>query len=1322
MKHKSKNRVLSLILSLGMILASIGFLPSFVEAAPVVTAVQVVAGANHTMVRLSNGEVWAWGSNARGQLGINNNFSTVNNVPVRVPLTGIATYIAAGHHSSYAIVGGQLFAWGDNTQGQLGVSTVTTPGYRRHAPGLVPGLSNVNEVEAGEAHVLVRAGSEVWAFGRNNNGQVVNNYTVTPVLPPVRTVGIEQTHRAIAAGANHSLTIGLGADSPLRGAGSNSSFQVARTTSTVNTTYYRSWSLESPMINNVTMASAGNDFTLALVNYNIFAFGANNTNGRVGRSASSTSPNADRRANYTEPLNNHIAGGRRDISYIAAGHNHSLAVDSQGNVLAWGSNSHGQLGNGTTTSTATGATFTLSPVTGINTVIASVAGGANHSLAVGLDGSLWAWGHNYSGQLGDGTTTNRIAPVQILRSNGTWVATNYDTNFTFTLVGGGYTINNFVGTVPANGAIVFPNTGPSGAPVHTIAGTVFQGMQPVPRNSITSIAFQSPSSVNTIAANAFFGMPGLRSATIPASVHFIGAMAFANSAALTEVHFEHPNGLTLRLGQIFENSTIFTGIPETLRLTRPIGSDAATYVPFISPAGVTRDWSTNDGNVAWWSFTPATGTGPVTITGFTGPSNLTSITIPSAIGGRAVIGIGANVLNATNAPALQEVIIPASVHTFAADAITGPNLVTVRLLHTNAATIQTIPALTFGATTARHPNFRILFPDQSTGFSEPTWRGFPSQSEHGGIWEYSEWTGQGLIITGFTGSASTIRIPASINGRPVRYIGPNIFVNNTELRELVIPATVAFISENAVTNAPNLEVLYLHQTNANIFTYFPETAFTGVHADFRIYFPLDSEGFTTPLWNGFRAAPQRWTYTISNGEVTITGFGGTEAVVVVPSSIQGFPVRIIDAEAFANNQTITSIIIPQSVTTIRAYAVFNCRNLSTVVLEHTNANQITTFAAYAFVGVASNFRILFPYGATGFTTPAWGGYVAEPKTGETILVHGDFEFTIRRVTLPDTGNISRDEIVITRFMGTDTVVTIPSAIYGMPVAGLGDVAFFQNQFITQVNLPATLRTIGNNTFAGAVNLTSIDIPASVTSIGTNAFAGATSLARANFNHMNGANVTFGNNTFSNNAATFRINFPAGATGFTTPLWRGLATYPYGQAPTPSPSPSPSPGPSPSPSPSPSPTPPATPRSFPVRTTDRFPGVVGQPIFFRDGVGYVSLRAFALLIESDPETEIVFNSPVAGWATVTGRHTDGSTVTLSVTSNDTRAAVTINGVNQAETDLAGWAGPLSGRARGQLRTINEGGNIFLPFRAVSNIFGYDVEMLDSITVQFTALTW
>jgi len=1470
MKHRNEamKRVLGLALAFVMTIASIGFLPAAVEASNA-TAVQVVAGTNHTLVRLSNGEVWAWGSNARGQLGVNNNFNAVTNVPVRVPLNGSASYIAAGYLSSYAIVGGQLFAWGDNTHGQLGVSpgTAATPDNRRHTPTLVPNLPSVVQVVAGEAHVLVRSGGDVWAFGRNNLGQAVNNSNNSPVIPPVITVGSGNTNiRSISAGGNHSLSVSN--DNRLWGAGNNAEFQVARSSSSVSIQQYFNWSTNEPMITSgVSSASAGGNFTLAIVSGNIFAYGLDDTNGRVGRFPSSTTAANDRRANGGIPLNDHFPTNNRTINHVAAGHNHAIAINTSGEVFTWGNNSQGQLGNGSVISTSAGTGFNPSLVQGLPHMTSAAAGGT-HSVAIAQNGSLWAWGGNTSGQLGDGTNTSRHTPVQILSSNGIWTADqtanqnftfdsstgtitgytgqlnnvvipaqingvnvtrvaasafesrgltgtltfpstltyigqrafwgnsltsvtvpnsvthigNYafaniptlttahfqhnDTtrlrrqadggilgnndiflhasaalrlyrlvganpafvvppyhgrnwnisgagnelaNFTFSLSGGVYTITQVTGTVPVNGAIIFPHTGPSGASVRTIGGSVFNNMTAANRNNITSIAFQSPSQVTTISTNAFFGLAGLRSAVIPASVQTIGSSAFAHNAALTEVHFEHADGSTLRLGQVFTDNTIFAGVPAGLRLTRPVGSNAATYVPFVSPAGTTRNWYASDGNIAWWTITPATGTGPVTITGFTGPSNLTTITLPATVGGRTVVNIGANVLTATNSPSLQEVIIPAGVHTFAANAISGPNLVRVHLLHDNAATIQNIPANAFGNPDTRNADFRIIFPSLSTGFTEPTWRGFPTQTDLGGAWETAEWTNLGIIITGFTGTNPTVQVPASVGGRPVRYIGPNVFVNNIYLRELIIPASVVFVFDNAVTNAPNLEIVYLRHTNANVFTNFPTTAFSGVHNNFRLYYPVDAQGFTTPTWNGFRAYPQRWTYTISGGQVTITGFEGAEEVVTIPSTIQGFPVRVIAAETFVSNQNITSIVVPDSVTTIQPYAVFNCRNLTSVVLQHTNAADITSFATNSFVGIAPNFRVMFPYGATGFTTPIWNGYVADPETGELILVYGEFEYTIRRVM--GANNISRDEVVVTRYRGRTATVAIPATIHGMTVGGLGDVVFFNNQYVTQVTMPATIRTIGSNTFAGATNLTTIDIPASVTEIGHSAFMGASGLTRAIFRHTNGANVTFGENTFTNTASNFQISYPTGATGFATPMWRGFPAAPYGQTLPPGGNQPPPGGNQP---------PPEQPRSFPVRTTDNFPGVTGPPIMFRDGVGYVSLRAFAILIESDPATQILFNQPIAGWATVVGVHTNGSEIAIAVTSNDPRVSVTIDGVQHSEIDLATWAGPLSGRTRGQLRTRNEGGNIFLPFRAVSNIFGYDVAMLDSNTVQFTAL--
>jgi alpha-tubulin suppressor-like RCC1 family protein len=97
------------------------------------------------------------------------------------------------------------------------------------------------------------------------------------------------------------------------------------------------------------------------------------------------------------------------VQAIAAGCDHSLALGADGTVWAWGSNHHGQLGSGLATGLST---HTPIRVAGLSKVT-SVAGGDNHSLALRTDGRVWAWGDNRSGQLGNGNTTTTGTPVQV---------------------------------------------------------------------------------------------------------------------------------------------------------------------------------------------------------------------------------------------------------------------------------------------------------------------------------------------------------------------------------------------------------------------------------------------------------------------------------------------------------------------------------------------------------------------------------------------------------------------------------------------------------------------------------------------------------------------------------------------------------------------------------------------------------------------------------------------------------------------------------------------------------------------------------------------
>jgi uncharacterized protein (TIGR03437 family) len=104
--------------------------------------------------------------------------------------------------------------------------------------------------------------------------------------------------------------------------------------------------------------------------------------------------------------------GLTAVAGIAAGAEHSLALKNDGTIWAWGSNCYGQLGDGTGTCDWPPIVTTPVEVSGLTGVVAVAAGGW-HSLAVKEDGTVWAWGWNEYGQLGDGTTTNRLAAVRV---------------------------------------------------------------------------------------------------------------------------------------------------------------------------------------------------------------------------------------------------------------------------------------------------------------------------------------------------------------------------------------------------------------------------------------------------------------------------------------------------------------------------------------------------------------------------------------------------------------------------------------------------------------------------------------------------------------------------------------------------------------------------------------------------------------------------------------------------------------------------------------------------------------------------------------------
>src|SRR5271165_576227 len=297
----------------------------------------VSAGAQHSLILKDDGTVWASGDNSAGELG--NGTTTSSSTPVQVlaPLgqSGFLQNIiavAADANESFAVDNqGNVWAWGANTNGQLGVGNTVNESL----PTRVSGVSGAVAVTTGQSHTIVlRNDGTVWGWGANTSGQIGNGaLTAWETIPVQVMAGPTQPMRglvAIVAGANHTVAIDN--------------------------------------------------------NGNVWAWGAN-TSGQLGNGDTSGTA-------QTYPVQAYIAS----VVTIAAGTSNSYALQGNGNVWAWGDNSVGELGNGTT-STAVSATPT--EITTLGSMVS-----LGNQLAVDASDNVWAWGDDTSGRLGFGAQGN----------------------------------------------------------------------------------------------------------------------------------------------------------------------------------------------------------------------------------------------------------------------------------------------------------------------------------------------------------------------------------------------------------------------------------------------------------------------------------------------------------------------------------------------------------------------------------------------------------------------------------------------------------------------------------------------------------------------------------------------------------------------------------------------------------------------------------------------------------------------------------------------------------------------------------------------------
>lgn len=266
-------------------------------------------------------------------------------------------------------------------------------------------------VAAGAAHVIaLKSNGSVWSWGNNMMGQLGVGSTTDELSPRAvsATFGTLSSATAVAAGETHSMA--LKSNTTMVAWGNYTSGQLGNSTITaIQATPVSVVDSSETAISNATAISAGSDHSVAIVGGTVYTWG-DNFYGQLG-----SSTNVGTHTANSIPTAVAITGSPT-ITAVAAGSDFTLALDSSGNVWAWGHNNYGQLGNSSTTNSSTPVQVTsLSNVT-------AIAAGWGHALAVKNDGTVWAWGWNFSGQLGNSTnfgidTANSVA-VQVAGLSG----------------------------------------------------------------------------------------------------------------------------------------------------------------------------------------------------------------------------------------------------------------------------------------------------------------------------------------------------------------------------------------------------------------------------------------------------------------------------------------------------------------------------------------------------------------------------------------------------------------------------------------------------------------------------------------------------------------------------------------------------------------------------------------------------------------------------------------------------------------------------------------------------------------------------------------
>jgi len=343
------------------------------------------------------GNLWTWGYNTLGQLG--DNTTTNRSTPVTTFAGGTNwKQVACGNNHTAAIkTDGTLWTWGSNGNGQLGINNAATTSSTPVTT--FAGGTNWKQVACGAANVAaIKTDGTLWTWGLNTSGQLGDNTAINRSTP-VTTFAGGTNWKQVSSGFNHTAAIKT--DGTLWTWGQNGTGQLGNNTTTDRSTPVTT----SAGGANWKQVTCGSGYTSAIKTDGTLWTWGFNTNGQLGIN------------NTTTPILTPVTtfAGGTNWKQVSSGVYNAAAVKTDGTLWTWGINSDGQLGDNTSTDRST-------PVTTFagGTNWKQVAGGTSHTAAIKTDGTLWTWGLNDFGALGDNTFSRRSTPVTTFAGGANW--------------------------------------------------------------------------------------------------------------------------------------------------------------------------------------------------------------------------------------------------------------------------------------------------------------------------------------------------------------------------------------------------------------------------------------------------------------------------------------------------------------------------------------------------------------------------------------------------------------------------------------------------------------------------------------------------------------------------------------------------------------------------------------------------------------------------------------------------------------------------------------------------------------------------------------